>query len=253
MEKIPLKKKPGKEEIFLNALAEAYRLQESIISTTELSIISTTPEGLITSFNKAAEKLTGYTSEEMIGKASPIVLHDKIELIERAEALSSELGIEVEPTFDVFKQTVKTKKVSDRREWTYIRKDGTRFPVLLSITPLWDDNQKLIGYAAIASDITESKVAEQKLRNSEAHLQALLNSIDDIAVEVSREGVYTNIWTKKDYLLFITPREEFVGKTLEEVLPEDLLIPYRTAIAKVLETQQSEYFEYPTRGKVERS
>jgi PAS domain S-box-containing protein len=245
VEKIPLKKKPGNEEIFLNALAEAYRLQESIISTTELSIISTTPEGLITSFNKAAEKLTGYTSEAMIGKASPVVLHDKIELIERAEALSSELGIEVEPTFDVFKQTVKTKKVSERREWTYIRKDGTRFPVLLSITALWDDNQKLIGYAAIASDITESKVAEQKLRNSEAHLQALLNSIDDIAVEVSREGVYTNIWTKKEYLLF-TPREEFVGKTLKEVLPEDLVIPYRTAIAKVLETQQSEYFEYKT-------
>ncbi len=244
-----MKKKHSKEEIFLNALAEAYRLQESIINTTELSIISTTPEGLITSFNKAAEKLTGYTSEEMIGKASPVVLHDKIELIERAEALSSELGMEVEPNFDVFTLKVKTTPVSGRREWTYIRKDGTRFPVLLSITALWDDNQKLIGYAGIASDITVSKVAEQKLRNSEAHLQALLNSIDDIAVEVSREGVYTNIWTKKEYMLFITPREEFVGKRLEEVLPEELLIPYRTAIAKVLETQQSEYFEYPTRGR----
>jgi PAS domain S-box-containing protein len=249
VEKIPLKKKHSKEEVFLNALAEAYRLQESIINTTELSIISTTPEGLITSFNRAAEKLSGYTSEEMIGKASPVVLHDKIELIERAEALSSELGVEVEPTFDVFTLKVKTNQVSDRREWTYIRKDGTRFPVLLSITALWDDNQKLIGYAGIASDITESKVAEQKLRNSEAHLHALLNSIDDIAVEVSREGIYTNIWTKKDYMLFITPREEFVGKTLEEILPEDLLIPYRTAIAKVLATQQSEYFEYPTRGR----
>ncbi len=110
MEKIPLKKKHSKEEIFLNALAEAYRLQESIINTTELSIISTTPEGLITSFNRAAEKLTGYTAEEMIGKASPIVLHDKIELIERAEALSSELGIEVEPTFDVFTAEGKNKQ-----------------------------------------------------------------------------------------------------------------------------------------------
>ena len=79
-----MKKKHSKEEVFLNALAEAYRLQESIINTTELSIISTTPEGLITSFNRAAEKLSGYTSEEMIGKASPVVLHDKIELIERA-------------------------------------------------------------------------------------------------------------------------------------------------------------------------
>ena len=206
MEKIPSKKKHGSEDIFLNALAEAYRLQESIINTTELSIISTTPEGIITSFNKAAEKLTGYTAEEMIGKSSPIILHDKIELIERAEALSTELAKEIEPNFDVFTSKAKANKIADRQESTYIRKDGTRFPVLLSITALWDDNQKLIGYASIATDITESKTAEQKLRDSESHLQALLNSIDDIAVEVSKAGVYTNIWTKKEYLLFITPR-----------------------------------------------
>ena len=246
MEKIPLKKKRGKEEIFLNALAEAYRLQESIISTTDLLIISTNPQGIITSFNKAAEKLTGYTSEEMIGKTSPIVLHDKIELIQHADALSSETGIDVDPNFDVFVVELKAKKVADRREWTYIRKDGTRFPVLLSITALWDDNQKLIGYAAVATDITEPKKAEQKLRDSEAHLQALLNSIDDIALEVSKEGVYTNVWTKKEYLLFITPREEYVGKKLEEVLPHYLLTQFKPAIAKVLGTQQSEYFEYPT-------
>lgn len=246
MEKIPLKKKHGREDIFLNALAEAYRLQESIISTTELSIISTTPEGLITSFNKAAEKLTGYTAEEMIGKTSPIVLHDKLELIHRAEALGSEMGVTIEPNFDVFTAKVKAKNVADRHEWTYIRKDGTRFPVLLSITALWDDNQQLIGYAGIATDITESKVAEQKLRDSESHLKALLNSIDDIAFEVNKEGVYTNIWTKKEYLLFVTPREDYVGKKLEDVLPDYLLRQFKPAVAKVLETQESEYFEYPT-------
>jgi len=246
VEKIPLKKKLGKEETFLNALAEAYRLQESIINTTELSIVSTNPDGIITSFNKAAEKLTGYKAEEMIGKTSPAVLHDKLELIERAEALASEMGVEVEPNFNVIAVKLEAKKVADRREWTYIRKDGTRVPVSLSIAPLCDDNQKLIGYAAIATDISEPKIAEQKLRDSEAHLQALLNSIDDIALEVSREGVYTNIWTKKEYLLFITPREDYVGKKLEQVLQGELLRQFRSAIAKVFETQLSEYFEYPT-------
>lgn len=241
-----MKKKHGKEEIFLNALAEAYRLQESIINTTELGIISTTPEGIITSFNKAAERLTGYTAEEMIGKTSPVVLHDKIELIEQAETLSAEIGVDVEPNFSVFVTRLKGKDLSDRREWTYVRKDGTRFPVLLSITALRDDTQKLIGYAGIATDITEAKIAEQKLRESEAHLQALLNSIDDIALEVSKEGVYTNIWTKKEYLLFVTPREEYIGKKLSDVLEGELLHQISTAIAKVLETQQSEYLEYPT-------
>lgn len=246
MDNIPLKKKHGKEDIFLNALAEAYRLQESIINTTELSIISTTPEGIITSFNKAAENLTGYTAEEMIQKTSPVILHDKSEMIEQAKVLSAELGVEVKPGFEVFSLKARIKNVADRREWTYIRKDGTRFPVMLSITALWDDNQKLLGYAGIATDVTDSRVAEQKLRDSEAHLQALLNSIDDIALEVSKAGVYTNIWTKKEYLLFITPREEYVGKTLEQVLPENLLHQIKSAIAKVLETQQSEYIEYPT-------
>jgi PAS domain S-box-containing protein len=70
MEKIPFEKNIVQSDIFLNALAEAYRLQESIISTTELAIVSTDTKGLITSFNKAAEKLTGYTANEVIGKHS---------------------------------------------------------------------------------------------------------------------------------------------------------------------------------------
>ena len=244
MEKIPLKENFIQNDIFLNALAEAYRLQESIISTTELGIVSTNTEGLITSFNKAAEKLTGYAAEEMIGKATPVLLHDSIQLIERADELSKEMGFVVEPNFEVFSTKAKVKKIADQREWTFIRKDGSRFPVLLSITGLWDENNLLIGYAGIATDITESKTAEQKLKESEAHLHALLNSIDDIAIEVSKEGVYTNIWTKKDNLLFVTPREEYVGKRLEDVLTGELLIQHKEAIAKVLKTQQSEYIEY---------
>ncbi|MFZ6013367.1 MAG: PAS domain S-box protein, partial [Bacteroidota bacterium] len=77
-----------KDDKFLNALADAYRLQEAIISATELSIFSTTTEGIITSFNRAAEAMLGYTAEEVIGKSSPLVFHDLEELVKRAEALS---------------------------------------------------------------------------------------------------------------------------------------------------------------------
>lgn len=244
MEKIPITKKSVQGDIFLNALAEAYRLQESIISTTELSIISTNTEGIVTSFNKAAEKLTGYSAEEMIGKASILLLHDKIQLIERAKQLSAELDSDVEPDFQVFTTNIKANKKEERREWTYVRKDGSKFPVSLSITGLWDDQQKLIGFAGIATDITVSKNAEQKIKESEAHLQALLNSIDDIALEVNKEGVYTNIWTKKDHLLFVTPREQYVGKRLEDVLSGELLQQFQSAISSALDTQQPAYIEY---------
>lgn len=243
VEKIPLRKKYAQEDIFLNALAEAYRLQESIISTTELSIISTNTAGTITSFNSAAEKLTGYTADEVVGKTTPVFLHDHAQILERADALSTELGVDVEPNFEVFAIKARLRKKADRKEWTYIRKDSTRFPVLVSTTGLWDDNNHLIGYASIATDITELRVAAQKIKESELHLQALLNSIDDIAIEVSRDGVYTNIWTKNESLLFVTPRAEYVGKRLEQVLSGDVLKQHKQAIAKVLKTQRSEYIE----------
>lgn len=244
MEKIPFEKNIVQSDIFLNALAEAYRLQESIISTTELSIVSTDTKGLITSFNKAAEKLTGYTADEMIGKATPMILHEILEVNQRAVELSNEMGVEVMPTFEVFTIKAKFQKQADRREWTYIRKDGTRFPVLLSITGLWDDHDILIGYAGIATDITEQKIAEQKITQSEAHLQALLNSIDDMGLEVDSHGVCTNLWTRKDNLFFASPREVVIGKKLKDLLSGELLKQHLEAITSVLTTQQSATIEY---------
>jgi len=243
VEKIPLTRKTPHEDSFLNALAEAYRLQESIMSTTELSIISTDVRGVITSFNKAAEMLTGYSAEETISKSTPAILHDSVQLIERAHALSMEMGFDVHPDFEAISIVAKTRKVSDRREWTYVTKNGVRFPISLSISGLWDDDNILAGFALVVADISESKIAEQKIRESEAHLQALLNSIDDIALEVSKEGIYTNVWTKKENLLF-APRDGYVGKHLRDVLSGDTLTLHHEAIAKVLRTQQSEYIEY---------
>ena len=99
MDKFPLSKKNEAEEQ-IHALAEASRLQETIIEATDLSVISTDTKGIITSFNRAAEKMLGYTAEEVIGKSTLVMLHDGIELIERASDLSEELGIEVYSNFE---------------------------------------------------------------------------------------------------------------------------------------------------------
>ncbi|MEO7990088.1 MAG: PAS domain S-box protein [Chryseolinea sp.] len=243
MEKIPLQKVYVQDDKFLNALAEAYRLQEAIIGTTELAIISTNTEGIITSFNKAAETLYGYSAEEVIGKVTPYILHDPVEVEERSKLLSKELNRKVVPGFETMVIKARLKKVADRNEWTYIRKDKARLSILLSVTALWEDN-KLIGYAGIGTDITEAKRKEKLLEKSEAHLQALLTSIDDIAFEVSHEKIYTNIWTKNDHLLIVSPRTEYLGKKISEVLSGELLKQFDVAIDSVFSTHQPQYLEY---------
>ncbi|MBL7858862.1 MAG: PAS domain S-box protein [Cyclobacteriaceae bacterium] len=245
MERFPLSDKFAQEDKFLNALAEAYRLQEAIISATELAVISTNAEGIITSFNNAAEFLLGYSSEEVIGKETPLLFHDGEEINLRKHELEKELGVTIQSLFDTFIIKSLVTKTADRQEWTYIKKNGTRFPVSLSITSLYDDKENLIGYAGIATDITEQKRSEQKLKSSEAHLQALLNSVDDIVIEANRHGVYTNVWTKKDHMLFVQPRQEYIGASIYEVLKEPLLSQYLEAIDRVYKTEQSQHIEYP--------
>ncbi|HEY9045206.1 MAG TPA: PAS domain S-box protein [Ohtaekwangia sp.] len=245
MENLPLSRKYIPDDKFLNALAEAYRLQEAIISATELAIISTSPDGSITSFNQAAEKLLGFTADELIGKHTPVLFHDPDEIVLRAKELTEELHQSVLPGFDAMVIKPRLHKTSERREWTYISKNGKRIPVVLSVSALWDEKELLIGYAGIATDITEQKKIEEKVRSSEAHLQVLLNSIEDIVFEVNRQRIFTNVWTKHDDLLLVQPREHYIGKTLSEVLPEPLSARYEEAITRVFATQSSQYIEYP--------
>ncbi|PZR39196.1 MAG: hypothetical protein DI538_07500 [Azospira oryzae] len=233
-------------EKFLNALAETYLLQDAILNSTELSVISVNTEGTIISFNPAAERLLGYTHPELIGKWSLLIIHEWNEIILHAEETSQLLGILLEPGFDSIVAKARITKSADRREWTYIRKDGSRFPVMLSLSGIWNDKGELTGYLGIASDITVQKKNDERIRQSEAHLKALLYSIDDIAIEISRDRIYTNVWTKHDQLLF-AQRDQYIGKTIHEVLSgpyAHLFDLYDTTITKVFVTGKAEYIEY---------
>jgi len=237
-------------EKFLNALAETYLLQDAILNSTELSVISVNTEGIVMSFNPAAEYLLGYSHLELIGKWTTLIIHDWAEIAEHARASSELFGIPIEPGFESIVAKARISKTADRREWTYIRKDGSRFPVMLSLSGIWNDEGQLTGYLSIATDITEQKKIDERIRHSEAHLRALLHSIDDIALEVNSERIYTTIWTKHDHLLFIE-RERYIGKSIYEVLNgpfAHLLDVYENAIQKVFETMEPEYIEYIVPG-----
>jgi len=147
-------------EIALNEKSVALAMRQAVFDASNYSIITATPTGLITSFNKAAERMLLYRADELVDKATPDIFHDKEEVIARAKELSKQLGITIAPGYDVFISLAK-QGIPDEREWTYVRKDGTRFPVKLSITAIKDTKGNIIGYVGIAYDITELKKIER--------------------------------------------------------------------------------------------
>jgi PAS domain S-box-containing protein len=242
MNKFPLLKY-GAEKIMTNGLTEAYRLQEAIINATALSIISTNTKGIITSLNKAAENLLGYSSEELTGKATLVTLHDNIELIERASKLSEELGLDVDPNFEALSFKAQFMKSPDRDEWTYVRKNGARIRVAVSMNGVWDDSDKLLGYTCVVTDITETRRVQQLIKKSEAHLNALVSSLDDIVFEIDDDGRFLNVWAQNDDNLFF-PRAKILGRTFNEVFGEEFAKPLEALRMRVMSTGQPESYDY---------
>ncbi|HLP17209.1 MAG TPA: PAS domain S-box protein [Bacteroidota bacterium] len=137
-------------------------LQRAILENVSYGIISTNPGGTVTSFNPAAERLLGYTADEIIGKQTPMLWHDTEEVASHAIQLSKELGETVLPGFSVFVARPQ-HKLPEEGEWTFIRKDGVRVPVNLSVTALWDENGHITGFVALIFDLTERKRMESAL------------------------------------------------------------------------------------------
>ncbi|WP_414518641.1 PAS domain S-box protein [Nostoc sp. PCC 9305] len=140
-------------------------LQQAILDGTDYAIIFNNSNG-IQIFNAAAQKMLGYTAHEVVQQINPTTFHDPEELKQRAAELSLEFGREIAPGRDFF--TIVTQDGSTyENEWTYIRKDGSRFPVFLSVKILQDLEGQNIGFLSIAKDITQQKQVETALRDSE--------------------------------------------------------------------------------------
>lgn len=137
-------------------------VQRAILDSSIYMMISTDTKGIIQTFNRSAEINTGYRADEIIGKANVLILHDRSEIASRAQKLSHELGQTIEPGFDVFvaKAQLGMSRFSDESEWTYVRKDGTRFPILLSVTSIFSPHKDILGYLGVIRDVTEDKKLE---------------------------------------------------------------------------------------------
>ncbi len=143
---------------------EQERVSASILAAVPQSIIAADRRGVITMFSPGAESMLGYSAEEMIGKQTPLAFHDPEEVRRRARELSDELGFTVEAGFEAFIAKAQATGHPDEREWTYVRKDGSRLTVLLSVT-VFNDVRGDILCCGVATDITQrSQVAAEMSR-----------------------------------------------------------------------------------------
>ncbi len=138
------------------------RLEGIFEASTQVSIVQTDLNGIITKFNKGAENLLGYKREEVIGKESVKIIHLNEEMLKYSEELSNKLGRKVEG-FDIFSASLKKEK-HITKEWTHVRKDGTQFPVQLTTTAI-KIADKIIGYLEVAMDISEIKKVEKEIKS----------------------------------------------------------------------------------------
>ena len=194
-------------------------LQNAIFNSANFSSIATDAKGVIQIFNVGAERMLGYTAEEVMNKITPADISDPQEVIARAEELSRELGTPITPGFEalVFKAS---RGIEDIYELTYIRKDGSRFPAVVSVTALRDEQDTIIGYLLIGTDNTARKQAEEALLQAGALQNAIFNSANFSSIATDAKGVIQ---------IFNVGAERMLGYTAAEVMnkitPADISDP----------------------------
>jgi len=214
------------------ALLKAGALQSAIFNSANFSSIATDAKGVIQIFNVGAERMLGYTAAEVMNKITPADISDPQEVIARAEALSVELGTPITPGFEalVFKAS---RGIEDIYELTYIRKDGSRFAAVVSVTALRDAQDAIIGYLLIGTDNTARKQAEEALLKAGALQSAIFNSANFSSIATDAKGVIQ---------IFNVGAERMLGYTAAEVMnkitPADISDPQEViARAKVLSAE----------------
>ena len=198
------------------ALLNAGALQNAIFNSANFSSIATDAKGVIQIFNVGAETMLGYAAAEVVDKITPADISDSQEIIERARALSAEFGTEITPGFEalVFKAS---RGIEDIYELTYIRKDKSRFPAVVSVTALRAADDAIIGYLLIGTDNTARKQIEdermkldQRLRDQHFYTRSLLESSIDALMTTDPRGIITDVNKQMETLTGCT-RDELIG------------------------------------------
>lgn len=207
---------PEKNDGDAEAVLTAAALQYAILNSANFSSIATDGNGVIQIFNVGAQRMLGYTGAEVINQVTPADISDPEELVSRAAALSAEFRTKIAPGFEalVFKAS---RGIEDIYELTYLRKDGTRLPAVVSITALRDAQSAIIGYLLIGTDNTarrqveeERKRLDQRLRDQHFYTRSLIESNIDALITTDPRGTITDVNSQMMALTECT-RDELIG------------------------------------------
>ena len=229
------------EEVLLKAGA----LQKAIFNSANFSSIATDAKGVIQIFNVGAERMLGYAAAEVMNKITPADISDPQELIARAKELSIEIGTLITPGFEalVFKAS---RGIEDIYELTYIRKDGSRFPAVVSVTALRDAQDAIIGYLLIGTDNTARKLVEaeqkkldQRLRDQQFYTRSLIESNIDALMTTDPSGIITDVNKQMEALTGCT-RDELIGAPFKKYFTD----PERAEAAIKLVLSQKKVTDY---------
>jgi PAS domain S-box-containing protein len=234
------------------ALLKAGALQSAIFNSANFSSIATDAKGVIQIFNVGAERMLGYAAAEVMNKITPADISDPQEVIARARALSSELGTSITPGFEalVFKAS---RGIEDIYELTYIRKDGSRFPAVVSVTALRDDDGAIIGYLLIGTDNTARKQVEeerlkldQRLRDQHFDTRSLIESNIDALMTCDPRGIITDVNKQTEALTGCT-RDELIGAPFKNYFTDSGLA--EAGINRVLSEGKVTNYELTARAR----
>jgi PAS domain S-box-containing protein len=227
------------------ALLKAGALQRAIFNSANFSSIATDAKGVIQIFNVGAERMLGYAAAEVMNKITPADISDPQELIARAKELSIEIGTLITPGFEalVFKAS---RGIEDIYELTYIRKDGSRFQAVVSVTALRDAQDAIIGYLLIGTDNTARKLVEaeqkkldQRLRDQQFYTRSLIESNIDALMTTDPSGIITDVNKQMEALTGCT-RDELIGAPFKKYFTD----PERAEAAIKLVLSQKKVTDY---------
>jgi PAS domain S-box-containing protein len=218
----------------LRSEAPVAHLEGVLRAATRISIIATDMEGIITVFNSGAEQMLGYAAEELVGRATPAVIHLPSEVEEYGRLLSERLGRTVQG-FDVFVSLAREGGAGafDAKEWTYLRKDGQPVPVQLTVTGVYSPAGELTGFLGVAVDLTERRKLLAGLRQAQASVD---NAQDMIFWARAEDGRYAYVNAAATQHLGYS-REELLGMSVLDLNPARTLENWQETV-RLLRTQE---------------
>ncbi|MEO6238650.1 MAG: PAS domain S-box protein [Vicinamibacterales bacterium] len=234
------------------ALLSTGALQNAIFNSANFSSIATDAHGVIQIFNVGAERMLGYTAAEVVNRLTAVDLHDRQEVVARAAALSLEFGISIAPGFAAlaFKAS---RGIEDIYELTKVRKDGSRFPAVVSVTALRDAQDVIIGYLLIGTDNTarqeveeERKRLDQRLRDQQFYTRSLIESNIDALMATDPRGIIIDVNKQTEALTGCT-RDELIGAPFKNYFTDSARA--EAAIHRVLTEGKVTNYELTARAR----